>query len=203
MNAAAGHDGRDERFGGDADPSTGFPKPTERMLESLYTELRQMAHARMRHERGKTLRTTELVHEAYLRLRGDRSPEWANRAHFFAAAAEAMRRILIERARARGRAKRGGDEEGRPPQRISFADVPVADLAVEYDADELLALDRAIESLERNDPRAGQVVRLRFYSGLSLEETAETLGVAVRTVKRDWTFAKAWLLDRLSGPSAP
>ena len=176
------------------------PKPTEKMLESLYTELRELAHARMRHERGgQTLRTTELVHEAYLRLRGDESPQWANRAHFFAAAAEAMRRILIERARARGRAKRGGDEEGRPPQRISFADLPVADLAKDYDPGELRALEQAIEGLARNDPRAAEVVRLRFYGGLSIEETAETLGVAIRTVKRDWTFAKAWLLDRLSG----
>ena len=170
------------------------------MLESVYTELREMAHLRMRHERpGQTLRTTELVHEAYLRLRGDNSPEWANRAHFFAAAAEAMRRILIERARARGRVKRGGDEGGRPPQRISFADLPVADLAHDYDPSELRALEQAIEGLGRNDPRAAEVVRLRFYGGLSNDETAETLGVAVRTVKRDWTFAKAWLLDRLSG----
>ncbi len=189
---------RDDRPPGDAGP----PKPTEKMLESLYTELRELAHARMRRERGKTLRTTELVHEAYLRLRGAESPAWANRAHFFAAAAEAMRRILIERARARGRAKRGGDEEGRPPQRISFADVPVADMAVDCDPDDLLALDRAIETLRRNDPRAAEVVRLRFYTGLSLEETAEALGVAVRTVKRDWTFAKAWLLDRLGDDSA-
>ncbi|MEZ5064201.1 MAG: ECF-type sigma factor [bacterium] len=177
-------------------------QPTERMLETLYTELRDLAHSRMRHERGRTLRTTELVHEAYLRLRGDDSPTWENRAHFFAAAAEAMRRILIERARARGRRKRGGDDEGRPAQRISLSDVPALDLAVEWDPSELLALEDAITNLERNDPRAGRVVRLRFYSGLSLEETAEALGVAVRTVKRDWTFARAWLLDRLGAPGS-
>ncbi len=171
---------------------------TARLLESLYSELRELARAKMRHERpGTTLRATELVHEAYLRLQGG-SEGWENRAHFFGAAAEAMRRILIERARAKGREKRGGDEEGRPAQRISFADVPVADLAVDYEPNDILALESAVDRLERNDPRAAQVVRLRFYGGLDIDETAEALGVAPRTVKRDWTFAKAWLLHAMS-----
>jgi RNA polymerase sigma factor (TIGR02999 family) len=159
----------------------------------------------MRGERsGHTLRATELVHEAYLRMRGSGAPQWENRGHFFAAAAEAMRRILIERARAKGREKRGGDIEGKPPQRISFADVPAADLSIEYNPKEILSLEAAIGKLERNDLRAAQVVRLRFYGGLSVEETAEALSVAERTVKRDWMFAKAWLVNELgeSGPRA-
>jgi DNA-directed RNA polymerase specialized sigma24 family protein len=103
---------------------------------------------------------------------------------------------LIERAVQRAR---NGAEEGRPPQRISFADVPVADLATEYDPTELLSLEAAIDKLGRKDGRAAEVVRLRFYGGLDIEETAEVLGVVARTVKRDWTFAKAWLLAELEG----
>lgn len=176
-------------------------EPTAEMLEALYGELRKLARDRLRHERpGATLRTTELVHEAYLRLEGSPHHSWANRAHFFASAAEAMRRILIERARARGREKRGG-EEGRPPQRISFADLGAADLGVDYDIDQVLALDGAIERLRGLDARAADVVRLRFYGGLSVDETAEALGVATRTVRRDWTFARAWLFQTL-GESA-
>ena len=173
------------------------------MLEALYGELRQLARDRLRRERpGSTLRTTELVHEAYLRLEGSAHQGWANRAHFFASAAEAMRRILIERARARGREKRGG-EEGRPPQRISFSDLGAADLGVDYDLDQVLALDGAIERLRGLDERAASVVRLRFYGGLSVDETAEALGVAVRTVRRDWTFARAWLFEALGEASPP
>jgi RNA polymerase sigma factor (TIGR02999 family) len=174
------------------------------MLEALYGELRQLARDRLRRERpGNTLRTTELVHEAYLRLGKAEAHGWANRAHYFASAAEAMRRILIERARARGRDKRGG-EGGRPAQRISFSDLGSADLGVDYDIDQVLALDGAIERLQALDERAAKVVRLRFYAGLSVDETAEALGVAARTVKRDWTFARAWLFKALgeSGSAA-
>ena len=173
-------------------------EPTAEMVEALYGELRELARARMRRERqDATLLTTELVHEAYLRLGTPEHRGWANRAHFFASAAEAMRRILIERARARAREKRGG-EGGRPPQRVSLSDLGAADLGVDYDPDEVLALDAAIERLQRLDPRAAKVVRLRFYGGLSVEETAEALDVAVRTVKRDWTVARAWLYRELS-----
>ena len=177
-----------------------FPKRgTDRFAESVYAELRDLARSKLRQERpDQTLRATELVHEAYLRLRGASGDGWATRGHFVAAAAEAMRRILIERARSKGREKRGGSE-GRPPQRISFADIPVADLATEYDPTELLSLEAAIEKLGRKDGRAAEVVRLRFYGGLDIEETAEALGVVPRTVKRDWTFAKAWLLAELEG----
>jgi RNA polymerase sigma factor (TIGR02999 family) len=173
------------------------PRGTDPIVESVYAELRDLAQAKMRGERsGQTLRATELVHEVYLRLRGSQAQNWQNRAHFFAAAAESMRRILIERARARGRVKRGGDS-GKAPQRISFADIPAADLSIEYNPNDLLSLETAIEKLERKDLRAAQVVRLRFYGGLSVEETAEALDVAERTVKRDWMFAKAWLVNEL------
>jgi RNA polymerase sigma factor (TIGR02999 family) len=172
-------------------------EPTAQMVEALYAELRKLARARMRHERSDTLRTTELVHEAYLRLVTPEHQEWANRAHFFASAAEAMRRILIERARARARVKRGG-EDGRPPQRVSLSDLNDADLG-DYDPHLVLALDEAIERLRLLDERAANVVRLRFYGGLSIEETGEVLGVAARTVKRDWTIGRAWLHRELSG----
>lgn len=186
----------------DADTPPGPREPTAEMIEALYQELRDLARARMRRERpDATLRTTELVHEAYLRLGGPEHRGWASRAHFFASAAGAMRRILIERARARAREKRGG-EAGRPPQRVSFSDLGPADLGVDYDPDEVLALDGAIERLRVLDGRAASVVQLRFYAGLSVEETAEALGVATRTVKRDWTVARAWLYRDLSGGSA-
>jgi len=174
-------------------------EPTADLIDALYQELRQLARARMRRERpDATLRTTELVHEAYLRLGTPGHRGWENRAHFFASAAEAMRRILIERARARAREKRGG-EGGRPPQRVPLSDLGPADLGMDYDPDEVLALDDAIERLRLLDARAADVVRLRFYAGLSVEETAEALGVAARTVKRDWTVARAWLYREISG----
>jgi RNA polymerase sigma factor (TIGR02999 family) len=177
-------------------------EPTSEMLEAVYAQLRDLAHARLRSERqGGTLRSTELVHEAYLRLAREGPKGWASRAQFFAAAAEAMRRILIDRARARAREKRGG-AEGRPGQRVSVSDLDPADLAIDYDVDRILELDRALERLKGVDERGATVVRLRFYAGLTLEETAEVLGVTSRTVKRDWTFARAWLLGALGESAA-
>jgi len=174
-------------------------EPTAAMIEGLYQELRELARARMRRERpNATLLTTDLVHEAYLRLGTPEHRGWESRAHFFASAAEAMRRILIERARARAREKRGG-ENGRPAQRVSLSDLGAADLGVDYDPDEVLALDGAIQRLRLFDARAASVVDLRFYAGLSVEETAEALGVAARTIKRDWTVARAWLYRELAG----
>jgi len=173
----------------------------ERILPVVYGELRALARVRMRRERkDHTLQATELVHEAYLRLVSGTPAEWEGRGHFFAAAAEAMRRILIEHARARGRAKRGGDEQGRAPKKLSLSLAGIADLADDTDPEDILALDEAMQRLEARDARMGQVVRLRFYAGLSIEETAEALGVAPRTVKRDWTFARAWLYEQLSTP---
>jgi RNA polymerase sigma factor (TIGR02999 family) len=161
-----------------------------RLLPLVYDELRALARAHLRNERpDHTLQATALVHEVYLRLLGGQHPPWKDRAHFFRAAAEAMRRILIEHARKRGRVKRGGD---RIRVRISGVH-----LGSEQDPDEILALDEAIRRLEEQDPRIGDVVRLRFFAGLSVEETARALEVSERTVKREWSFARAWLYNAL------
>lgn len=178
----------------------GNREASERLLPMVYGELRALAQARMRRERADhTLQATELVHEAYLRLVSGTPAAWEGRGHFFAAAAEAMRRILIEHARARSRAKRGGDEQGHPAKKLPLTVAGVADLAADTDPEQILALDEALQRLQALDARMGQVVRLRFYSGLSIDETAEALGVAPRTVKRDWAFARAWLFEQLSG----
>lgn len=173
------------------------PQRSEAFFEQVYEELRAIAHARLRGERqGHTLQSTELVHEAYLRLsRGDAA--WENRGHFFAAAAEAMRRILIERARARGRVKRGGDEDGRPPRKVPLDLPEAAELADHGDPEAILLLDQAIDRLARQDDRAAQVVKLRFYAGLSVDEVAEALATSKRTVLRDWEFARAWLYSEV------
>ena len=163
---------------------------SERLLPLVYAELRKLATCRMQAERADhTLQATALVHEAYLRLVGNRQQPWANRAHFFAAAAEAMRRILIEHARAKQGPRRGGGMKKLP--------MDVVDLATADDPDEILALDEAISRLEQADPDAAKVVRLRFYAGLSVEETAESLDISPRSVKREWAFAKAFLLREL------
>ena len=161
-----------------------------RLLEVVYDQLRGIAQQRMAHERrDHTLQATALVHEAYLRLVGDAEVSWANRAHFFAAAAEAMRRILIEHARGRARLKRGGDGGHAPVRRP----LNVLDLAQEHDPAQILTLDEAICRLSEQDLDAAQVVRLRFFAGLSVEETAAALGVSPSTVDREWAFARAWL----------
>lgn len=166
----------------------------EQLIPIVYSELRVMARGQLRNERaGHSLQATALVHEAYLRLLKD-DASWESRAHFFHAAAEAMRRILIEHARKRARQKRGG---GR--QQVSLASVY---LAVENEPETLLALDDAIRRLEEKDARAGEVVRLRFFAGLSVEETAHTLGMSERTVKREWAVARAWLYRVLSDAQA-
>ena len=163
----------------------------EQLVPAVYDELRQIARAQLRNERtDHSLQATALVHEAYLRLMTDRRPPWNDEGHFFRAAAEAMRRILIEHARARGRVKRGGD-----PIRV---DLSSADLASEEDLDQIVALDDAFRRLEEQDHRAADVVRLRFYAGLSVEETAKALDMSERTVKREWAFARAWLYDALA-----
>lgn len=172
---------------------------SDAFFAQVYDELRAIAHARMRGERaGHTLQSTELVHEAYVRLRPADGSEWQSRGQFFAAAAEAMRRILIEHARAKGRVKRGGDAEGRPAPRLSLDLPEVAALADDQDPETILALDRAIDRLADQDPRAAEIVRLRFYAGLSVEEVAETLKVARRTILRDWAFARVWLYGKVS-----
>ena len=164
----------------------------ERLIPLVYDELRALARAQLRHERpDHSLQATALVHEAYLRLLGSDRPSWNDQSHFFRAAAEAMRRILIEHARKRGRIKRGGKRV-----RVELSSV---DLASEQDLDEILALDDAFQRLEEQDSKAADVVRLRFFAGLSVEETAKALDLSERTVKREWAFARAWLYDALQG----
>jgi RNA polymerase sigma factor (TIGR02999 family) len=166
---------------------------SDRLLPLLYEELRKLARQRMAEERGDhTLQATALVHEAYVRLVGDNARCWANRAHFFAAAAEAMRRILIEHARARQGPRRGGGSRRLP--------LDVLDLATDDDPQQILALDEAMSRLEQQDADAARVVRLRFYAGLSIDEAAEALGISPRTVKREWAFARAFLFRVLEGP---
>ena len=188
-----------------ADPPDGEPLPgssrsgSDTLIRQVYDELRSIAHAHLRGERANvTLQSTELVHEAYMRLRPGEGGQWENRAHFFAAAAEAMRRILIDRARSRGRLKRGGDEDGRPAQKLSLELAEVAALADDADPETVLALDQAIERLASQDERIARIVRLRFYAGLSVEEVAELLETSTRTVLRDWAFARAWLYGELT-----
>jgi RNA polymerase sigma factor (TIGR02999 family) len=176
------------------------PDPgSDEFFAQVYDELRAIARARIRGERsGYTWQSTELVHEAYLRLRPENDREWLGRGQFFAAAAEAMRRILIERARAKRRVKRGGDAGGRPAPKLSLDLEEVAALADDDDPETVLALDSAIERLAQHDARAAQIVRLRFYAGLSVDEVAETLETSTRTVLRDWAFARAWLYGELN-----
>ena len=160
------------------------------LLPLVYEELRELAVHRMAGERkDHTLQATALVHEAYLRLVGDSKVRAGGRAYFFAAAAEAMRRILIEHARADKGAQRGGNLRKLP--------MDVVDLATADDPEQIMALDEAISRMEQQDPEAARVVRLRFFAGLSVEETAEALGVSPRTVKREWAFARAYLFRAL------
>jgi RNA polymerase sigma factor (TIGR02999 family) len=165
----------------------GKSRASETLLPLVYDELRKLAAHRMLAERkDHTLEATALVHEAYMRLVGNRDLRWANRAHFFAAAAEAMRRILIEHARAKEGPRRGGGAPKLP--------LGIVDLATTDDPEQILALDEAISRLKEEDPDAAQVVQLRFYAGLSVEETAQAMDVSPRTIEREWSFARAFLL---------
>ena len=169
----------------------GDPHAAEQLLPLVYDELRNLAATKLGQEKpGQTLQATALVHEAYLRLVGsDSDQQWQSRGHFFAAAAEAMRRILLNRARDKRRLKRGG---GRP--RINLDRI---EIALDTDPEDLLALGDALEKLSDIDKIAAQLVDLRFFAGLSLKQAAESLGIAQRTAERQWAFARAWLYDRL------
>jgi RNA polymerase sigma-70 factor (ECF subfamily) len=164
----------------------------EELMPLVYGELRRLAHQCMgRERRGHTLQTSALINEAYLRLVDQRNIPWQSRAHFFGIAARLMRQILVDYARRRGYAKRGGDA-----RRVSLDEA----LAVsEERAAEVVALDEALESLAEFDPRKARIVELRFFGGLSIEETAAVLGVSAGTVMRDWTLAKAWLRREMAG----
>ena len=163
----------------------------DRLMPLVYEELRRMANHYMRNERrGHTLQSSALVNEAYLRLVDHENIDWQNRAHFFGVAAQAMRRILVDHARTRNYQKRGG---GAQQVSLDEAATMAGDRAAE-----LIALDEALQELAKIDERKSRVVEMRYFGGLSLEETAEALGVSIPTVTRDWTTAKAWLLREMS-----
>jgi RNA polymerase sigma factor (TIGR02999 family) len=165
---------------------------TPELLAAVYDQLRAIAQQRMAEENaGHTLQATALVHEAFLRVGQGRTLPFQNRAHFFATAAEAMRRILIDHARAKQAAKRGGEARKIP--------LSVLDLATDADPSEILALDEALARLENAEPEVAAVVRLRFFAGLSGDDAAEALGVSPRQVDRIWAYARAWLSRELAG----
>lgn len=174
-----------------AEAAAGKPHAARDLLPLVYRSLRDLASRRLRHQHpGNTLQATALVHEAYLRLVGDNEKlGWSSRAHFYAAAAEAMRHVLIDHARRVGAKKRGG---GRARRVAS-----VADLADEASLADALAIDEAIEALRATDPRAASVIQLRFFAGLSIDDTAAALDLAPSTVDREWRYARAWLSRRL------
>jgi RNA polymerase sigma-70 factor, ECF subfamily len=177
-----------------ADASAGKREALDALLPLVYDELHRQAEAYMRRERpGQTIQATALVHEAYLRLMKEPNTRWQNRAHFCAIAAHSMRQILVERARARARLKRAGDQ-----QRITLSDALAAAPASEAAVD-VQVLDAALTRLAALDPPLARLVELRFFGGLSIEETAEVLGVSPATVKRQWAAARAWLKREMRG----
>lgn len=169
----------------------GDPQAADRLLPLVYDELRKLAHARMAQERpGLTLDATALVHEAYVRLvDGAEKQDWNSRGHFFGAAAEAMRRILVESARKRASHKRGGGL-ARQPMDDSVIESPQTD-------EDLIALDEALDQLTTADPEAAQLVKLRYFAGLSMQQAAEAMGMPIRTAGRTWAFARGWLYSKI------
>lgn len=174
--------------------SQGDPHAGEQLLQLVYEELRQLAGAKLAREHpGQTLQATALVHEAWLRLGGENQPAWANRAHFFAAAAENMRRILVDNARRKRAIRHGGD----------LAKVSASETGFDFaapgggDDDELLLVHEALDALAAQDPRKAELVKQKYFVGLTLEEAAEVLGISERTAKRDWAYARAWLFEEV------
>jgi RNA polymerase sigma factor (TIGR02999 family) len=194
------------------DWSAGDQRALGELMPLVYSELRRLAERQLRAERpSHTLQRTALVHEAYLRLINQRNANWQNRAQFIGLAAQLMRRILIDHARARRRAKRGGgmtpvsldqtgvilgspEQEDAHVEALEFAEDPTVDLS---------AIDSALTRLEALDPKQGRIVELRFFGGLSIEETAEIVGVSPATVKREWALARAWLRRELMSEASP
>jgi RNA polymerase sigma factor (TIGR02999 family) len=170
--------------------ASGEPQAAEKLLPLVYDELRRVAAAQMVQERpGQTLQATALVHEAYLRVVGGDATSWENRRHFFAAAAEAMRRILIERARRKRRLRHGGDHHR--------VELEADEIPIESPPVDLLALDEALDQLAAEDPQKAELVKLRFFAGLNEQEAADILGISRATAARHWSYARAWLFDRL------
>ena len=172
----------------------GDPHAAEQLLPLVYDELRQLAAQKLAQEKpGQTLQATALVHEAYLRLvDDDKAQHWNSRGHFFAAAAEAMRRILVEQARHKRRLKHGGDHRRVDlDEAIRIAPAP---------SDSLLDLDEALSRLEATDPLAASLVKLRYFSGLTMPQAAEVLGISLRNAERNWTYARTWLHRELAAP---
>jgi RNA polymerase sigma factor (TIGR02999 family) len=187
---------------------SGDPSAAEQLLPLIYDELRKLAAAKLAHEKpGQTLQATALVHEAYLRLlgsggdkagddkSGDKGKAWDGKGHFFAAAAEAMRRILVESARRKGRLKRGGDRD-----RAELDDAPIS---WNGPGDDVLALDEALDRLKSKHPEKAELVKLRYFAGLTGDEAAAALGISPATADRYWTFARAWLVRELSEGGEP
>jgi RNA polymerase sigma factor (TIGR02999 family) len=176
---------------------SGDPSAAEQLLPLVYDELRKLAAARLAQENpGQTLQATALVHEAYLRLVDvEKAQRWDSRGHFFAAAAEAMRRILVETARRKKRIKRGGELD-----RVELED---NQLAVDLPVDDLLALDEVLDELEKSDEQAARMLKLRYFAGFSTEQAAEALGISIRTAYRNWAYARAWLYRRVRNDRTP
>jgi RNA polymerase sigma factor (TIGR02999 family) len=169
----------------------GDPRAAEDLLPLVYDELRTLARARLRKvPPGQTLQPTALVHEAYLRVVGNQDPGWDGRGHFFAAAARAMRDILVEHARRKMAKKRGGDRHRVPADQ--------AEPALEPPSEDVLAVDEAVKRLEQDDPRKGQIVNLRYFARLTTAETADALGVSIGTIEREWRYIRAWLQRELT-----
>ena len=164
----------------------------EGLLAMVYDELRKVAYSKMARERAnQTLQPTALVHEAWIRLGGENQPEWANRAHFFSAAAEAMRRILIERARKRQAIRHGGDQ-----QRVEFDDLVGLPESMNDDS-HVIDLNTALNKFAQEDPQKAELVKLRYFVGMTIEESADTLGISTPTVKRWWAYSRSWLYEEM------
>src|SRR5258705_7951316 len=174
----------------------GDPNAAEQLLPMVYDELRKLAAARMAHEApGQTLQATALVHEAWLKLAGSDRQQWRGRAHFFGAAAEAMRRILIDKARRKASQKRGGDQ---PPEELHESRIELRAPSAE-----ILAVNDALDALAAEDRMAAEVVKLRYFVGMSIPEIADALGMAPRTADRHWAFARGWLKRTIAGERSP
>ena len=173
----------------------GEPHAAEELLPLVYDELRRLAAAKMANEKpGQTLQATALVHEAWIRLAGDERKHWKGQNHFFGAAAEAMRRILIERARRKARVRHG---RSQPAEELHESRIEI-----EAPAEEILAVDEALDELQEEDPVAAEVVKLRYFVGMSLPETSQSLGISPRSVDRHWAYARSWLKRAIRRNSA-